>query len=343
MQSTFYSWFSPSIDAVFLLLPFTLRWRLLLLQSIISLTLVVHRIPYAFYKSHKILWIPSRDKGRFIRTIVFYPPVSKTTQPALPRPIHVNWHAGGFVGGIAETDAKFASRLAKETGAVVLCAEYRLAPRYPFPAAVDDADDVLAYITAHGKEQFQTDSNLVTVSGFSAGGNLAYAVSVNAPVKIKAIVTFYASIDLRIPAADKKEKNKAKLLKHDPLAFMLPLFDCYASRAPEGSQNDPRLHPILAKVETLPERMLLVVAGIDIIVEDQMTFAKRVKEELEEVQTVEGAMGREMEVLYLENAFHGWLEAPSFILPDERKAALDMAMTWIKETHRRYGWEWTAL
>jgi acetyl esterase/lipase len=110
-------------------------------------------------------------------------------------------HGGGFIGGIPEADADFCTHLTNETGAVVIAASYRLAPRYPFPAAIDDVDDVVEWILNNAGSELHVDNTLLTTSGYSAGGNLALATTqsgkeVQEPSKtaIKGCVVCYALV-----------------------------------------------------------------------------------------------------------------------------------------------------
>ena len=57
----------------------------------------------------------------------------------------------------------------------VLAADYRLAPEAPFPAAADDAAEVLRYAIAKA-EDLGIDPARIALGGDSAGGNLAAAV-----------------------------------------------------------------------------------------------------------------------------------------------------------------------
>ena len=96
------------------------------------------------------------------------------------------------MGGCAEIDAKFAQHLCQQTGAVVVCATYRFGPAHPFPAAIDDVDDVVNYLLKNCKRLWKADPELFTICGFSAGGNLATATSMGRDVK--ALVGFYAAV-----------------------------------------------------------------------------------------------------------------------------------------------------
>lgn len=125
----------------------------------------------------------------------------------------------------------------------------------------------------------------------------------HAPAKtaFKAAVTFYGALDLRLEPG--KKPKPANYPKSDPLEFLLPLFDAYAKAGRPAQMDDPRLHPGLAKRETLPERMLLVVAAIDILYEEQMAFKERINREARG-----DCEGDVVETFVADEGFHGYLE-----------------------------------
>ncbi|EER29416.1 alpha/beta hydrolase fold domain containing protein [Coccidioides posadasii C735 delta SOWgp] len=90
-------------------------------------------------------------------------------------PVVVNFHGGGFCLGRATDDARWAQIVTNIANAVVVSVDYRLAPEHPFPAAVDDGVEALLYLQEHASE-LHLDTSRVTLSGFSAGGNLVFSV-----------------------------------------------------------------------------------------------------------------------------------------------------------------------
>jgi acetyl esterase len=90
--------------------------------------------------------VPS-PAGR-IRCQVFSPPVSSAPSPAV-RPMMLYLHGGGFTVGQSEDTAYITSRIAAENGIVVVSANYRLAPEWPFPAPLDDCLAVLQWMRAN--------------------------------------------------------------------------------------------------------------------------------------------------------------------------------------------------
>ena len=73
-----------------------------------------------------------------------------------PAPCLVYFHGGGFIAGDLDTEDVRCVRLAKDAGCVVVSVDYRLAPAYPFPAAVDDCYAALLW-TASMVEHLQID------------------------------------------------------------------------------------------------------------------------------------------------------------------------------------------
>lgn len=81
-------------------------------------------------------------------------------------------HGGGWVlGGIDESDT-LARELATRSNAVVVVVGYRLAPEFPFPAAVEDAWSALFWAAGRIEELAGASVPLI-VAGDSAGANLA--------------------------------------------------------------------------------------------------------------------------------------------------------------------------
>jgi acetyl esterase/lipase len=83
-------------------------------------------------------------------------------------------HGGGYVLGSCNTHRALGTWLARAARTRVLMFDYRLAPEYPHPAAVEDA--VRAYRWLLDEENL--DPTGVAISGDSAGGGLTVATLV---------------------------------------------------------------------------------------------------------------------------------------------------------------------
>lgn len=80
-------------------------------------------------------------------------------------------HGGAWTLGDKRNDARHAKRLAS-LGFVVMSINYRLAPKHPFPAQIDDCRLALKWLHEHADE-LQVDSSSIGSWGYSAGGHLA--------------------------------------------------------------------------------------------------------------------------------------------------------------------------
>ena len=192
----------PLIDALFAPSPIQHRGRLLFLLPVSLVLYTWKALPYIFSRPYVVCQIPTRRPREKIRALVYNHP-SKCSKPRAnkKRPLHIDIHGGGFIGGLPEEDVPFCTHLANTTGAVVVSVAYRLAPRHPFPAAHEDVADAVAWLVENGASEFEADSQVVTVSGFSAGGNLALGATLGAKDSkgqklIKGAVTFYAPVRL---------------------------------------------------------------------------------------------------------------------------------------------------
>jgi hypothetical protein len=119
--------------------------------------------------------VPS-PAGR-IRCQVFSPPASNPRGG--PRPMMLYLHGGGFTLGQSEDTAYITSRIAAENAMVVVSANYRLAPEWPFPACLDDCLAVLQWMQKDGAT-LGADGTRIAVGGDSAGANLAAALVIKA-------------------------------------------------------------------------------------------------------------------------------------------------------------------
>lgn len=138
----------------------------------------LHRIPQphplvpSFYKD-----IPTTDPS-YSGTIRlhFYAPRYYFKRTSTKRyPLVVNFHGGGFVLGKGTDDARWVSALVHRVDVLCVSVDYRLAPEYPFPKAVEDGTDAVLYLVKNA-EEFGIDVNRIATTGFSAGGNMAFTV-----------------------------------------------------------------------------------------------------------------------------------------------------------------------
>lgn len=94
-----------------------------------------------------------------------------------PRPVIIYLHGGGWDGGDKRSGVY--ANIAEQTrrGSVVIDANYRLAPAVRFPGPLHDVKRLVRWVKVHAAE-LGVDARRITISGHSAGGNLASMVGV---------------------------------------------------------------------------------------------------------------------------------------------------------------------
>lgn len=91
-------------------------------------------------------------------------------------PVIISVHGGGYVYGNKEVYQFYAASLA-EKGFAVINYNYRLAPKYKFPAPIEDLDAVIKWLLAN-KESYPVDPERVFLVGDSAGAQIAFQYGV---------------------------------------------------------------------------------------------------------------------------------------------------------------------
>ena len=120
------------------------------------------------------LTIPTRDVHQIPARL--YAP-TRPDQGMLP--VLLYFHGGGFTVGSVATHEALCRHLAHLSHGAVVSVDYRLAPQWKFPTAVEDAWDSLVWL----REQGQTlglDTTRIAVGGDSAGGTLAAVTAIGA-------------------------------------------------------------------------------------------------------------------------------------------------------------------
>ncbi len=91
-------------------------------------------------------------------------------------PVLLYFHGGGYRLGSARSYRAYGSNLARACSLQVLLVDYRLAPEWPFPAAMDDAVRAYRWVLERHGPAARVPASRVVVGGDSAGGGLAAAL-----------------------------------------------------------------------------------------------------------------------------------------------------------------------
>ena len=148
-------------------LPFS-RWPLALLTGLLTVVNALHRRKFANLITAQS--IPSLDGGQVTLLVI------KADNLVAPTAALIYCHGGAFVMKHAPQHLENAVRYAREAHCAVIFVDYRLAPKYPFPAGFDDCYAALRWASSNAA-QLGIDKQRIAVGGDSAGGAMAAAVA----------------------------------------------------------------------------------------------------------------------------------------------------------------------
>ncbi len=111
-------------------------------------------------------------------------------------PLFVMIHGGGFIANDSQSrQAQLFYRYFRDHGFACASVNYRLAAEAPWPAAIEDVHDAIAFLAEHG-EEYGYDASRCAVWGESAGGYLACITAVTEQaIPVKALVDYYGIVD----------------------------------------------------------------------------------------------------------------------------------------------------
>ncbi|KAJ6161199.1 hypothetical protein N7470_004595 [Penicillium chermesinum] len=261
--------------------------------------------------------------------------------PATPkRPVLLNFHGGGFSIGHPLDDSRWAGTvLSAFPDSVVVSIAYRLAPEHPFPVPIEDGVDAVHWLWRHA-EHYNLDRARFVLSGFSAGGNLAFTVPLRLheeleklqlrgtphEVTLAGIVAFYPSVDWSRTREERDESNPVSAQKSMIAPGVLDFFDeSYllvqnlprkpGSRVVDMSDKllSPGLAPSCLLLSALPSCVAIYTCGWDQLLVEGNAFRERLKRFADEgkMEYVGGFV--------LEETVHGFDKRPSFCMANEMR------------------------
>jgi acetyl esterase/lipase len=210
------------------------------------------------------------------------PPATTGRGPAL-----VWIHGGGYLIGNAAQDDALCRRFARRLGVTVANVDYRLAPEFPYPAALEDCYAALTWLAGLPA----VDPARVAIGGASAGGGLAAALALLA--RDRAEVALAAQL-LVYPMLDDRSGSEAGL--HDANHRLWTqksnkyAWDCYLGAADPNVAVPARR----ADLSGLPPAWL-GVGTLDLFHAEGLAYAERLK-----------AAGVPCDVVEVQGAFHGF-------------------------------------
>lgn len=246
---------------------------------------------------------------------VYWP--RKAVEPAGDLPVIVYFHGGGFVVGSVDIFDDLCRSLANATKAVVVSVEYRLAPMFPYPAAIDDGYAAVKWVAEHATELGANPEKLF-IAGDSAGASISSVVAIKAVEqggpRILGQILYYPQTDMRGTQYDSITNfSDGYGLSAD---MMLGFHEAYCSQVED--LGHPYLSPLLAPIlDGLPPA-LVMTAGFDPLHDAGELYAKKLQEQ-------------QVPVTYLDyrDMIHGFMSIRFF---PQRRDALNQTGAFVDRT-----------
>ena len=161
-------------------------------------------------------------------------------------------HGGGYTSGNLGYARVLAAKMAGATGCEVLAFQYRLAPEFPYPAALKDALEAWEYLMHQG-----WGAKDVILAGDSAGGNLALeltlALKEEGRFQPGRLVLFSPWTDMSASGDSYTQREEL-----DPVLTNRYIQSVRSAYAPNADYRHPKLSPLFADLSGLPPTLIQV-------------------------------------------------------------------------------------
>ena len=194
---------------------------------------------------------------------------------ALPAVLY--YHGGGWVMGDRHTHDHLIRELAVQARAAVVFVEYDNAPEVRYPVNNEQAYAALAHVAANGRA-LNIDSTRLAVSGDSAGGNMAIAVTMMAKQRkgpqIAHQLLFYPVTDDVSDDASYRQFGNGPFLTRKAMDYFL------AANYPADRRQDVLAFPLKAPVEDLKglPAAPIIVAENDLLRDEGEAYGRKLIE-----------------------------------------------------------------
>lgn len=207
--------------------------------------------------------------GGAVTGFLFEKPLNKSG--AEPSSLIIFFHGGGWAFGNMEKHNLFCNHVCSLTGIPMLSVDYRLAPEFKYPTALEDCYETLLW-AEKGARYWGIDPDKIYTMGDCAGGNLAIGVARKARdsrgPKIAGQALLCPVTDGRMRTKSYEEFSDGPILTSRAMAQLISLYQ----REPRDIM-EPDFSPMLAKdLSRLPDT-LVVTADHDVLSDDGKLFA----------------------------------------------------------------------
>ena len=210
------------------------------------------------------------DPTHSVQVRIYHP----SREPAERLNLIVFFHGGGWVVGNLDSHDGACRQLAIAAHAVVVSVDYRLAPEFPFPTAIEDC--LRGLLWANQRRQEWGVDGAVCVAGDSAGGNLAAVVAIRArareDIQLAYQVLLYPVTDCDLETESYRLFAEGYGLTRDSMHWF------WQQYLGQHDWTDPEASPLRCKsLEGLPPTYV-VTAEYDTLRDEGEAYADRLTE-----------------------------------------------------------------
>ncbi len=217
---------------------------------------------------------------------IYFPKKSKKDDSI---PVLILFHGGAFIFGSIETYHLLANKLCIKTGCIVVVPDYRLAPEYPYPAALNDCYETLLWVNEN-IDSFGGDKNSIGLIGDSAGGNLVAASILKSynedGPKINLMVLYYPNTTMVDTVYASRKYFMGSCGPHYMLSETL-LRKVKKQYLTETNVAHPYVSPLLTSSANNFPPTLLITAQCDPLRDEGELFGKKLEEAGVAVTTIQ--------------------------------------------------------
>ena len=194
--------------------------------------------------------------------------------PTSDLPVLVFAHGGGHMAGSVSVYDGIARKFADSSRHIVLSVEYRLAPECPYPAGINDLEQVVrnAYPTLDRLGiGYQRQMALAGDSGGAAAtATVVHRIADEKGIKLDHQVLIYPSLDYAMSSDSVKTLGTGYLLEHDRMAWY---FDQYFQHNEDRHKVSPQFMPLPARYP----KTLVLTAGYCPLRDEGIAYVERLK------------------------------------------------------------------
>jgi len=201
------------------------------------------------------------------------------------KPVIVYFFPGGWATGTIDGSDSYCRLIADLTGAVVVAVGYRLAPEYPFPAAVVDSVAAATWVSRQA-DLLGIDPDRLVLWGDSSGGNLAAVVARKAheskAFSVAMQVLSHPVTDHDLDRPSYRGRDEEMLISR---AAMVSHWDYYVPNV--ALRDDPDASPLKATSLAGLAPAYVLTSGCDAMRDEGLAYIARLREDGVDVTAID--------------------------------------------------------